>query len=294
MIGDFRLVAIIRNGNKTVLQRIPISQSSQGVFVDSWISEYEHMVHESEQINFKAGYKLGKNQCFRLLDFDLPLWMDELTSHSVESIKEIESNLETLNSVQGTVAFSRGAHDEATMLFQDFSRSMVVYPGDFLQLKGDNYMVTGNPGILLDRKLCAVYLSDERKLLFYNIRAVNSFLPVFESYKRQTEREIKEFLSHKLLATQEIDKWSREASLWFLTQFTRLKDSGILDRYTAEEIESRARGYDVKIQIVRNKIVFPSDYDSAKKLLQLLNEDCFKGAITDTVYTTNSKRLQVV
>ena len=38
------------------------------------------------------------------------------------------------------------------------------------------------------------------------------------------------------------------------------------------------------------KIVFPSDKSAVKKILQFLNEELFRGAITETLYETNSKR----
>ena len=37
-----------------------------------------------------------------------------------------------------------------------------------------------------------------------------------------------------------------------------------------------------------DKIVFPTDKSESKKLLQFFNEE--RGAITDTLYETNSKR----
>jgi hypothetical protein len=39
-----------------------------------------------------------------------------------------------------------------------------------------------------------------------------------------------------------------------------------------------------------DRIIFPSEKAPAKKLLQFLNEEIYIGAITDTLYETNSKR----
>ena len=69
-----------------------------------------------------------------------------------------------------------------------------------------------------------------------------------------------------------------------------LKDSGVLDKFSAKEIKSRSKGYDVSITIQKGKIGFPADKSASKKLLQFLNEELFRGAITETLYETNSKR----
>jgi len=61
-------------------------------------------------------------------------------------------------------------------------------------------------------------------------------------------------------------------------------------RHSAIQIEERSNGYDVEIGISQDKIVFPADKPAAKKLLQFLNEEIFRGPITETLYETNSKR----
>jgi hypothetical protein len=69
-----------------------------------------------------------------------------------------------------------------------------------------------------------------------------------------------------------------------------LRDSGVLEEFSAKQIQARSKGYDVKIHVSKGKIVFPVDRPAAKKLLQFLNEELFRGAITETLYETNSKR----
>ena len=69
-----------------------------------------------------------------------------------------------------------------------------------------------------------------------------------------------------------------------------LRDSGLLDRYSARDIRAQARGYDIDILVRNGRIVFPAAKAEAKRLLQFLNEELFRGAITATLYETNSKR----
>ena len=49
------------------------------------------------------------------------------------------------------------------------------------------------------------------------------------------------------------------------------------DKVYVKQIQSRSKGYDISIQILKGKIVFPSDKLSAKKLLQFLNEELYRG-----------------
>ena len=292
MIQDFTLLAIVSNRKQTVLMRIPLHKSLENHVKESWNSNFDLFVHDLEKIEFKPGFKPKRNQCFRFLGFDLPTWMSGLNNKTAMNIDEITRNQDIYNSLQGTVVFTRSTDDEEVALFQDFSRSNVIYPGRFLRFDDNTFMITEQPGFLLERELSAVYFIDERKLLFRNFRAVNSFLPVFEFYKTVSEQEIHTLLNHRILDTQDPESWAKGANQWFRTRFSLLSNSGILDRYTAEEIKERSIGYDVPIQIVNGKIVFPSDNGSAKELLKFLNEEIYSGAITDTIYETNSKKVR--
>jgi len=130
----------------------------------------------------------------------------------------------------------------------------------------------------------------DSKLLFHNFRSVNTFLPLADFYEEASEQQIKEVLGHRLLAPEDADALATDSNQWFRKRFAMLRDSGILDTYSARQIEARSKGYDVEIKVSKGRIVFPADRPAAKKLLQFLNEELFRGAITETLYETNSKR----
>ena len=292
MIMEMNLVAIIRNRKRTDLLRISLPSSMMEILKQTWSIKYEDFSSQLNQVDFEPDYKLKRNQCYRMVDFELPDWMSELTSQTVMSMDEIGGNFETYRMIQGTVAFFRNNQNEELLLFQDSSTSNFITPGRFLQLEGDTFSITEHPGFLLDSQLSAVYQSKERILLFRNFRAVNSFLPIFDFYKKVSERGIRELLSHDLLVTKDKETWVEDANQWFRTRFSRLKNSRILSRYTAEEIKALSKGYDVQIEILNGRIVLPSDSGKAKKLLRFLNEEYFKGPITDTIYETSRKTVK--
>ena len=188
------------------------------------------------------------------------------------------------------MAFSRNKDDEELVLFQHFSRSHVIRPGRFLFLQNNTYKTTQRAGLTLDSKLSAVYVPGYRKLLFHNFRTVNTILPLAEFYEEASEQQIKEVLGHKLLAPEDADALAAGANQWFRKRFAMLRVSGVLDTFSAKEIQARSKGYDVAIRLSKGKIVFPADKPAAKKLLQFLNEELFRGAITNTLFETNSKR----
>lgn len=290
MLESFQLAAIIRRPGETRLLRIPLHQNLQNTLAASWQEQYDAFVVQTEEIEFNAGYQPEQHERFCLQDYEPPPWLAEEDSQSVPELDAITNDDALLEATKGIVAFARKDDGEEVVLFQNFSRSHVIRPGRFLLLQNNTYETTQRPGLTLDGKLAAVFMPEERKLLFHSFRTVNTFLPLADFYEEASEQQIKELLDHELLAPENADALAKEANQWFRKRFAMLRDSGVLDHYSAKQIQARSKGYDVAIHIFKGKIVFPAEKAAAKKLLQFLNEELFRGAITEKLFETNSKR----
>ncbi len=289
MLENFHIAAIGR-GVESRLFHIPLHRDLQDSLAESWQTQYDRFVEDIQEIDFNAGYNPEEHECFYLMDYTLPSWLKKENSQTVLTLDAISSNETLVDSIKGVVAFARNERSEEVVLFQNFSRSHVIRPGRFLFLQHDTYKTNRDPGLTLGVKLSAVYLPTESKLLFRSFRIVNTFLPISDFYKEASEEEIREVLGHRLLAPRDVETLAVGANQWFRKRFAMLRDSSVLDEYSARQIEERSNGYDVEIDIRQNKIVFPSDKPAAKKILQFLNEEIFRGPITEMLYETNSKR----
>ncbi|SES04637.1 protein of unknown function [Vreelandella subterranea] len=290
MFEDFQLAAIVKGDDGMQLRRIPLHQTLQTSLSGSWASLYQSFVGEITEIDFNAGYKPELHERFSLSEFALPDWIADETTQSVPNLDAITTDDALLEAMKGVVAFVQNSDGEELLLFQNFSRSHVIQPGRFLFLQNNTYETPQRPGLALDKKISAVYSPADEKLLFQNFRTVNTFLPLADFYEEATEQQIREVLNHELLAPEDVDSLATGANQWFRTRFAMLNDSDVLNAYSATEILARSNGYDVDIHLENEQIVFPAEKAAAKKLLQFLNEELFRGAITETLYETNSKR----
>ena len=202
----------------------------------------------------------------------------------------ITKSEELLRSICGIVAFTRRVKDEELILFQNFSPSHVIQPGKFLFLNDGVYTTTHKHAITLSGKLSAIYSVADRELLFHNFRTTNTFLPLSGFFEEATEVEIREVLAHPLFFAEDAEASATQATQWARKRFSMLRASGVLEQHTAQDIKRRAEPYGVAVQLDGDKIIFPKDKVASKKLLQFLNEEIFLGAITETLYETNSKR----
>lgn len=290
MFNDLQLTAVVRTGNQPRLRRIPMHQDLQNTLMESWHEQYEAFVDDVEEVDFSAGYSPEEHERFRLADFELPGWLADKDSMTISQLDPINHHEDELESVRAIAAFVR-LDGEELILFQNFTRSHVIRPGRFVFLRNDTYVTRSRPGLTLDSKLTAVYYAQGGKLLFSSFRTTNTFLPLTALYREASENEIREILVHDLLAPADVDAIAAHGrTQWFRKRFAMLRDSRILDEYTAQEILDQSQRYDVAIEIDDGRIVFPAEKPAAKRLLQFLNEELFRGAITETLYETNSKR----
>jgi hypothetical protein len=290
MLENFQMTVIVKTGRQTRLLQIPLHQRLQDTLARSWQAQFDAFFGDIQEIDFNAGYAPEEHERFRLQGYELPAWLRNENSQTAANLDPISANEDLFESAKGIVAFACNEQGEELMLFQNFSRSHVILPGRFLFLQNNTYESAQRPGLTLDGKLTALYLPAQQKLLFQNFRTTNTFLPLADYYEEATEQEILEVLDHDLLEAEAPQAIVVGANQWFRKRFAMLKASGILDQYTAHQIVEHAVGYEVDIQVKDDKIVFPADKVAAKRLLQFLNEEIFRGATTETLYETNSKR----
>ena len=290
MLDNFHLAAITRQGNRHQLYQIPLHQMLQDTLAGHWQGQFAAFYDDVEEIDFNAGYTPEHHECFSVSEYELPDWLGNYDSGSARNLRSVVRRDGAMNATVGLVAFARDDEDDELMLFQNFTRSKVIQPGNFIFLSGDTFHSSGDMALSLDSQLSAIFLPDRETLLFRNFRTVNTFLPIADYFEEATTEQILELLEHERIAADDPDRIASFSNQWFRKRCSMLQQSSILDDYTANELAGFADGYGVNIQVRDEQIVFPSDKQQAKRLLQFLNEERFIGAITETLFETNSKR----
>ena len=290
MLENFQLAAIVKQGAQRLLLQVPLHQVLQDTLAEAWEEQYADFVDELQEIDFDIGYRPDGQECFVLPDYELPPWLADEDSETVPDLDAVNDHEQEFGSIAGIVAFAQDARAAELVLFQNFTRSRVIRPGQFLFLRQDTYESAERPGLTLDHGLTAVYHPTDSKLLFRNFRTTNTFLPLSEFYKEASEEEIREVLAHDRILPENTDAIALDSNEWFRKRFAMLRDSRLLDNFTAEEIRARSNGYPVVVQIEGDRVVFPAERAEARRLLQFLNEELFRGPLTREVYETNSKK----
>lgn len=290
MLEDFHLAAIVDDGGQRRILHVPLHQELQQSLASDWDDQRRRFLDDVDEIDFEPGYRPGASERFCLEGYELPTWLEGLDSESVRNLDSLEDDAERMTRICGLVGFGFARGGRELMLFQNSTRGRVVRPGYYLLLERGTYRSSRGSALCLDNRLSAVYLRHRMSLIFENFRNVNTFLPLEAAFEEASDEQILDVLSHERLAPEDPDQVVSFANQWFRKRFSMLENSGVLDNYTPAEIAEDAEEYGVTVELDDGRIVFPADKHQAKKLLQYLNEERFVGAITDTLYETNSKR----
>ena len=291
MLTNFHLAALIKDRDKYELFQIPMHRSLQSTLAKLWDKQLETLTKDVTEIPFTPGYNPDDSERFVIPGFTMPEGLVDMDSSKVHQMETFHSKDVPMEEIKAVVGYARDAKGKELALFQTFNRSHIIRPGRFLLLSNETYVTSEEPGLALGDKLAAKYDRDTKKLLFRSFHLTNIFLPLAEYYSEATEEEIREVLDHELIEPEDADELAVDASQWYRKHFAMLRDSDILNTYSASEIKRKSRGYDVDIKVRDGQIVFPASRSGARRVLKFLTEELFRGAITDTLYETNSKRV---
>lgn len=291
MISNLQLVAFSPNTQGEMLSIIPLTDDLQKSMHLEWNQQLKEYCNGVTEIEFNAAYKPEENERFSITGFNLPDYL-ETNREGLNTLTNFQANEESLQSLHGLIAYATKDGQEV-VLFQRFTRSHVINPGRFFFIEQGTFRSALSSCLTLGKKLDAVYFPTHQKLLFANFRNANSILGLAEYYQEASEEDIRDILSNNRLATENVDRFAVNAPQWFRVRFAMLRDSAVLENHTPSEIRTFAHGYlDIRLEGSGSseQIVFPSDRAEAKRLLQFLNEELYKGPITEKLYETNSKK----
>ena len=297
MFYNFHIAAISTRSKKS-LRLIETHGALNKALIRKWWSQFQDFISETEEIDLTVGYSPGPGEHFRICPYNLPPWLEGKNSENVRNIEPINRKEHIVNSITGIVAFTRDNKDKELMLFQNFTKGHIIQPGGYVffgpDAHSDSNVYEAAEGHLLrfDNKLSAVYLPEERKLLFDSYRNVNTFLSISDFYEIASKKDIHNILNHELFECDDKDTIVNNSTQFMRRRFAILKDSEILDSdiLSAEKIKEQADKHNINIQINNDKIIFPTENDQARILLQFLNQEIFQGSLTNEIFETNSKK----
>lgn len=109
-------------------------------------------------------------------------------------------------------------------------------------------------------------------------------------YREATQGEVERFTQMKELCLDSAETFVGQADSRVRKKIASIMDSGVLEKFSARDIQKIGRQTGVHVKIRDNKIVIPAEKKQMKIILGFLDEEVYKGSFSNAIYITNSKR----
>ncbi len=183
-------------------------------------------------------------------------------------------------------------YENGEFLFQIFSTGNLLeskYIVKFLQEEHTFNKLT-EKAFIINSKIQAIY--KEGKLYFKSFPSASKIFDLKEKMVEATITEVCEFGRNDYISI-DVDWLTTRANTKTRRLIKMITESGTLDAFMNMSPSKRgkiAKSVNIKIDIKDNKIVMPNTIGDVNKILEFLNEDVYKGLISENVFRTNSKR----
>ena len=121
-----------------------------------------------------------------------------------------------------------------------------------------------------------------------------AFVQSLEYYVEATNEDLQELIGRPDVVAENAEQVLEQANQWERKRIGPILQSELLDHYGPALIRETAAEYGVNIRTDRSgdmeKLVIPEDRRERRDLLRFLEEDYYRGPLTDTPYLANSKR----
>lgn len=184
-------------------------------------------------------------------------------------------------------------YDDGKFYFQAFNKKNMLQRKMVLQICGDNaYSKMNNSAFIVDDKVHAIY--ENGKLYFQSYTLANQIFSLIDFVTEATNGEIDSFgnitgISVNANVVKDIANVKTRRLVKLLSSTNNI---ATFIGKNAKTRTSLLKQYGIKAQInANNELVLPTDnVADLNRALEFLNEDIFKGVITNSLYRSNSKK----
>lgn len=276
------------------IKKIKVNRDTQNLVTQHFSNLYENLdIPSKERITFNGSYKVDPGQINEIANFNLNTGIIEAITNPVaeEAITNREYNINKLK----YVFIGEVVGDSTIIVFQLIQKSQhLSNEGLKLLLNNGTFESVGKTGFSITSKLEAVFL--DGKLLFESYWYARRIFDLKDYYREATDDDVRNFAQSDLVVVENQDQFYDNADSFVRRKIALIEDSRVLHTYTANIIKEKAAEYSVDIRTVSingmETVSLPSDKKELKEVLKFLDEDIYKGPLTNKTYETNSKMVK--
>ena len=280
------LIAICGSRSEPCIKRVLVDDAIANDVRQIFRAQEDAFMDGCQPVPFDGNWMCGSDE-YMTLPISQPAQV------FIDALSCSEPHLPPLNSLRLEQEEIRGLAIAVSgrLLVQQYSSSQTLRPGRTFVPGPDgvHFRRLDASALRFDNHLTCV--TQDGVIKFKSVKNLSRIIDTTEIVREATNEEAKALAGHSLIVTPDLD-----AFLDSLGQVTRrlvhsIHESGVLEGMDVPGLQVAAGrcGYDLPLS-GDGRIAMPSGPKEIRELLQFLNENRFRGAITGQRYVTNSRR----
>lgn len=282
------LFALTNNPGARIV-RFPLTQELQEELKTLFASQRQAFMEGIvDTIEFDGRYKPDEGELLIIKNFADVDGLATAVANPI-AIEQFEPQVHSLDSIKAL--FTSDPDGTGRVLIQLFeSRRLIATKNIAIFFSGNTFQRMSDSGLTLDNKLLAVL--DSNDLKFQSFHFLRRVFELDDYFKEATAAEVKAFANHERLAAEDPAVFESTAGNLVRRKIALILQSGVLDKYTPEQIVATAQAFKLEIKTTDDgKIALPTNATELRRLLRFLDEDYYESPLSQTHYVSNSKRV---
>lgn len=270
------------------VKKLSITSDIQSEIINIFNTGYISLMDNGKDfLKFDGRYSAGKNEIQYIENFSLP---DNIRAAIEEPISTDELTAKNIDDSEiNSIFISNESEEKGIIVFQNFQKDQIITNrGINIFLDKKIFKKLESQALNIKNEIHCVYKNNN--LYFSSFWQARQIFDLADYYKEATDEDLTSFATRDEFYLQNMHEFVEDADSWVRRKVALIQDAGIVDKYKPKEIVSIAKEHDVEIELRDDKILIPSNKRELKIMLKFLDEDIYKGPLTDDTFETNSKR----
>lgn len=294
MFDNCPLLALIEAKNKsTQVKRISEDRASQQAIDATFSTAAVELRRDKTSIDFDGKYtpQTDDLEILKIENYRLPTEIQNalINPQGLEVYTPENGILQPIKALFVGERTIENGGNIFCVAFQKFRNDQYITAArHHLFFSNNTFVKDTRVGIAVGTSVDCVF--QDNALHFISYHFAKQILDLSEYYRIASNQDVSDFVNCEIIFMDGATEFVDAASIWERRKIASINDSGVLQNFTAAKIKTLARQSGVAIEVVGKKVVLPKDKAKRRIVLGFLDEEVYKGAFSQTVFQTNSKR----
>lgn len=294
MFDNCPLFALLEAKDKTIqVKRISEDRASQQAIDTTFSNAVSNLRQDKTAVVFDGKYTPQADDMEFLIieNYNLPIEIKNalINPQGLEVYSPVDGVLPPIKALFVGKRVVRDGKDHFSVAFQKFRNDQYITAAKHHLFFSNNTFVKDNRiGITVGTSVDC--FCDDNTLMFSSYHFAKQVLDLSEYYRIASTQDVRDFVNCKIIAMDEAAEFADQANTWERRKIASINDSGVLQQFTAAKIKTLAKQSGLVIDVIDKKIVLPRNKAERRIILGFLDEEVYKGAFSQTLFQTNSKR----